>query len=304
MAIGIIEPVAGGAFGPGFNVLAFTDVIGPLPVDTEWRFLMLPTGEENDWHMADAMLSAEHQVQRTFMADTVQTQPPQAGRDGVSHGLPAALRVERREAGLVVESASVAITVDMVTGLSLYTERRQAQNPIQGGFLPSDRTMMIQLRAAVIWDLVEEFLPELGELLADTIRSKFIRQAVGGPVGGEGSIPRPTTTPFFGWVGLEWDLIQWPPGLGINEGNPGPTDVDYAQVTQYVEASEGPPVIRSGRYTASVHDSELWGTRAPSEVRYYILPGCLVQFYYLIQFLPATQQPQLVSGAPESAGDG
>lgn len=288
MPITITEPSPTGVVGPGLTVRATTTFPAPLGPDDHW-FLSLVDPEDTNTIVGHARKQFTTQTVEIVMGTT----------DGVVHadevqhpkvadGEPVRLIVELINGvdGHVMDSGQAVYTHDRRTGV---IGMIQGSTQATAGFSDSDRLALMRINAWVWLDLVEEFLPEIVDWVGDRVRGKPFRQLVDPDRALEGEILPPPLQPFFGWVGLAWEIVQYPPGWGLDEGNPDLIELDYMQVVLMRELADGTFAALDGFYTRQVQQSIVWGTSVPSKVQYYVMPGGLVRFWWLVQLLPERQ---------------
>lgn len=291
MVVTFETPIAGEGFAIGYLVQPVSDLVGPIPNDSFWIIAIQ--------HLEDGSAFVG---QDNIMSPTT-TPPPKIfgeredGRfffpfphEKIAIGDDVRLLAELRSNTLGTQDTGSIVVKWRPQEAVPWVQQQNALMGV-GGFSDADRLALMRVNAWVWLDLVEEFLPEITDWIGDRIRSKPIRRLIDPDRALEGEVLPPALTPFFGWVGLAWELVERPTGWGIDEGNPDLTEIDYMQVVPMRETEDGGFVALDGFYTRQLEQSIIWGSSVPSKVQYFVMPGGLVRFYHLLQLLPAARRP-------------
>lgn len=286
MPIVIQEPTTPNAFGPGFRLVAFSDTAVELPPTAQWRVeAYFPTSEETPFSAGTVQnLQGDPDVRLTtdWLVINGRVQVPITHGDMLNQDVRWVIKLTA-DGTTVIDQTSFTAKWDGQTGIlgNLATATGTTQ-----GFTETDRVVLMQITPWLLWDLVGEFSDELADLVRNKLRTAPARVQIDPDLGGEGSFARPATGPFVRWVGIEWQIISWPIGLGFDEGNPETVEIDYGQISLTRRAQDGTEMIDQTRYVRSYTESWYWGTDEPSRIFFYFLPGTLVRFWYLEQLDP------------------
>lgn len=284
MPITIIEPSPSGVVGPGLNVRVSTTFPAPLGPDDHW-FLTLQDPEDTNTIVGHARKQFTTQLVDITMGTTDGVyHSDEVQHPRVSDGEPVRLVVELINGvdGHVMDSGQAVYTHDRRTGVIQVVTMGM---PALGGFSADDRAIIKRIEGVAWLDLVDEFLPDIVDWIGDRVRGKPGKLLVVPPRTGSGIILPPPLAPWFTWVGLEYAVSSLPVGIGIDEGNPSLTEIEYMQLVRARLLADDSSPPEPGRWTRQLNEIELWGTDVPIHVQYAIAPGVEVTFWYLLQAL-------------------
>jgi hypothetical protein len=285
----ITWPTSGAPMGPGFSFRVGTDTPGVPIVGTFWRIKLEGEGGTaplfGEWRFPTQGLPT---LEYYLSSDAFALGSDLIADPRYPQGATIRMQVAITSGGSVVESIEQPVKIDYTSGAPrIITEK---QGSISGGFTATDRTALMAINTTVVpwfvWELAGELLPELIEQLRGLVRTKPDRRQVDPDRIGEGFIPPPVTGTFFKWVGIEWAVVEAPPGFGLDDGNPDVTEIDWGQLTRRRAFSDGTSSPDDTFYEKRVNASWYWGLQEPADIAYFIMPGIKVRFWWLIQLEP------------------
>lgn len=265
-------------FGPGFNLLFQTDMTGPLPIDHTWRVEITPVGQEtNVIYVQDLQVQA-HSSGLIFLKSDDITSPLQPAFKPIVEGDPVRLLVKRLEGGVVVESLSQTMVWDMTSGIP-YLQQSAAAADV--GFTAEDRVVLMQLKGNLFWTLFGVLVEELVELGTGLVATPWVPLLVADPLCQEANFARPPLVPLARWIGMRWEVISWPAGLGIVDGNPDHSYATWGQLSLARTNTDGVSAVYDTRYESRLKGEILWGTAEPETFQVYLLPGVCIRLWSL-----------------------
>lgn len=282
--------------GPGFLLTWRETGPGPWPTDTHWNIQWLANVEDGSGPVVGNFPSGDPNLPFTatlfFQTDHWNALVPNAG---ISHGKAnyVYIRLISQEFGTVAEQR-FPVTTDLVSGLQMVVSQ-QGSGTGGGGFTEPDRIVLQSIQWWMLWDLAGELLPELIDLLRNAVRSKPDTVLIEPDAVGEGHINPPVTGALFKWVGLKWALVGWPEGIGVDEGNPDQLEINYMQISRLESDSANIAWVEESFYERRLEGQWDWGLDEPARMHWYVMPGCTVRFWYLIQ-----RDPSAAAGASSS----
>lgn len=278
MPIIVIEPGDGLPFGPGFGIQVALDGVPTMPPDTHWHVSITGAGADETVYYEEAVPYHGSDAW-TWGFSSPSTMINWDARSKLPHAKPARLLVELEGTGVTEPSVSQSIVYDTVSGQPFVTVRSQPQ--IEGGFTEPDRVVLMQMKAWAIWDLVDEFLPDLGEMLAGLLPDRLTPVAFVPETCEPTTLVRPSLPLGVRWMGIRWQVTAKPGGLGVVDGSPDHTYANWGQLSLSRSTGDGITAPYDTRYESRLEGQFMWGTNEPDDVQVYVLPGVCVQFWAL-----------------------
>lgn len=279
MPITIVTPQTGDPWGPGFQVQATTDFVGPLEPGSTWSILV--TAPPNEDAMASMIIPALGNTLATvftYSSPTSITTVP--GRVDWVTGDAAQLQVRLSEPSSgVIQSTSVQVILDRQTGqvaeLAEWIRRQLVAQPVG---LTTDQGVQL--------DRVEASLGiALGinplEIVGDVIQAIATHNPLGYgslsvayTISGDGTLP--DESPISPKWGVYFIATSIPPGLGHFHGNSeewAPRLVQW-RTTHFIDEIEMVSAVEDFQ----TH-GELWKfpVQTPAQLQYSILPGVVLE---------------------------
>lgn len=293
MVITITLPAPGDPCGWGYNVQLSTDIIGPFPIDTRWEVRIEPLEDPSILIQYGAKLWTTNTDSVTIGQETDGSTQALQAQPQVVAGDPARLvaRLVSPTTGLL-DTGSTNIVYEPQNGIpwGLVTT---GSVPVGGGFTEADRIVLMGTQKGlsdwIIWDLVGELVPDLLEFIRGKIGTKYSKVQYTPDSDGAGNLSRPAVSPFFRWVGIEWEIVGRPAGFGLDEGNPPTTEIDWGQLSYMRQNADASFSASETFYERRVFAQWVWGTEEPDHVAFFIMPGLVVRFFALIALEPAAQ---------------
>lgn len=280
MPITVQWPTSGDPFGPGFNVLASTNFIGPLPSDSFWTIQLTAPANENMVCQADMHLNVKTINMLMTNALGSSMSPAEAFPYSVG-GVSGQLRVILQTPSTSFEEhTDVPIVMDRQTG---QVPELKAWIGRQGvgageGLTLEEHDALLATQLAVTADIG----PGLGDLI-QTIGGLITRPPMGiGSLSspayeleGDGEIPDIGDL-LHSRFGLYWVATVIPPGLGHLHGQ---TEEYLQRLVQFrtvhaIDSVELVTEVLDANYHGALW---AWATAKPQRVEYSILPGVHLQ---------------------------
>lgn len=285
MSITVITPTPGNPFGVGFQIQVRTDIIGPFPSDTKWVFDVIPQGgEDSHWHME--LGHPFNDLSAIFGATSDFTFASPVTGDFM-HGAAANLVIRFQEGETVRDQTTVPISWDIVNGAPWAIAQRGITTGSGGGFSEDDRIVLMGMNGWLSW-LAAGFS---SVSLFDWLRDKFavaqndvlLQPDVCAP----SIIVRPAVVGLWRWIGIRWQVIERPAGIGNIEGFPDHTYSNWGQLSYTRLSGDGSVHPEDTQYEDRLVGEWVWGTREPENVQVYVLPGVCVRFWAVLIIEPA-----------------
>lgn len=287
-----ITPGPGSTLGPGFQIQVSSTITPAPPAGSQWWVYQQSADELHQWLYSVCQWVGPQPTRIVIgFSDTDQSVfiPTLEGWELQPN---TRLLVQLRSpTSVVLESLSQQVVWDQTTAMPALLQLSGQQSAQAGAFTNADRTILLNVNAWLIWELVGELLPDLVELIGSRINTKPVLRLIDPDRADIGEITAPTTGPFVKWVGIVWQLIEAPPGLGIDLGNPETREIDYMQLSRCRETSAGEHLVEETFYERRWQAQWYWGMQTPSKITYYVLPGLLVRFWWLLQLEPVSESP-------------
>lgn len=287
MPITISTPQPLEPFGPGFNVEASSSFIGPLAAGSHWTAQIVDTASEQTL-VTDQVLATTGAVLWTWGAHHSSATLPWLW-SFAPPGVTALLRVQLRgPIGELLDDGVQTITWDPVSG-SPYVLWYQAQIQAAAGYSTADRLAADSLadqvevvRAAVTvsWPGLD-IVSTVGQLVSHPLGSLIRRETIGPDRSGEGCLTRAGPFPGVNAFGIAWDVITYPPGVGLSQGAPDHWSLPFLQLQTIHTDLDGDEYTSDSAAFRTTDERWYWSTFAPTRVCFWILPGFTVRFHWL-----------------------
>lgn len=279
MPITIVTPQTGDPFGPGFLVTASTNLVGPLPTDAYWQFILTAPPNE-DILASNFQLSAAHTTSRVFFSGSPTVTQYTWGQTNWTTGDSAQLVVELRSSSSgLLETASVQVTLDRQTGqvAELADYLRTHGTSSGAGLSEEEHNAVLQTNVGVI--AMAGINPL--ELVGDLVQAIATHNPLGyGSLSviytltGDGELPN--EDPVAPKWGVYWVAVTIPAGLGHFHGQSEEYNPRLIQWRTVHEVG-GTEMVTS--FIDSQTHGELWKfpVQTPRRLEYSILPGVVIQ---------------------------
>lgn len=279
MTVTIIQPVAAGPFGPGFQVELDSDFIGPLSVDSHWEVSIYSLADDTTPLMQEFFPTTTNYMVQPWRSGLFNQTPLVPARAGLVHGTTAQLQVRLFDGASQVDSASRQVSWEMISGapyaLQQWITTRTAPN-----------TTQVQLVEETHQAVHMSFpgLPNIpiGEFLGIPLAGGAERLLITPDRTGEGTLDRPVGLVDVAAVGIEWEVVSAPPGVGVVQGAPDRwvrRVLDLQLVGTDASANE---YTRAWESFHVDHYRYMFQGFGLTRLHYWIEPGVTIRFYWLV----------------------
>lgn len=282
MVVTIFNPPVGGQFGPGFGCNWGSDFIGPLDPGWFWRwnFALASTPESvrfQGGQANDGTRNFSGQLATTTDERVIVPIPEAKDFEGM------VFWVEVLELGIVVDQSSkISVQWNPQAGTQWSINERVGTSTTGG--LTTEQALQLQTTTAAMGFVLGGGWSELAEQLLSTVGKRLINTELITPDReGEGRLTRPGGAFGVNAFGIQWHVFSLAPGIGLDEGVPDRTEFDHQQLSIMRDTSIGLMASES-RYIASINGRWIWGLDAPEAVDYFIMPGVVVTYWWLLLF--------------------
>lgn len=280
MPITIVEPLTGTPFGPFIRVQASTDLIGPIPVTWQWRLRVLeaPPGETTIYEYllnTNGLRTLDTLLQPN--TSTPVTQPIVDKR--TQQGQPVLFKVILENEGSVIEEAQTSPNWDWLSGAA-WAQLGTHQLVTDNRFTATDRESLQVVEQAMGYAIGGGILDSVLDLFKAFGRRAFNDILIVPDQIGLGRLTDPEGSGIVNSFGIQWQLVQRPEGFGIDVGAPDQTEIDFMQLS-YMYDSEIGMVPGESKYIRSIHGRWIWGLTPPDAIDFFIMPGCVVRFWWI-----------------------
>ena len=210
-------------------------------------------------------------------------------------GGDARLNVQWKEAETVIDTLSIPVVYQPQEGVP-YLLQYQINAQGQGqGLTPAQAQQLTTVEMAVGTGLGGGIPDLVGQLLNVVGPRIFSQVQIIPDLEGAGSLEFAGPFPGVNAFGIVWQLVFWPIGMGLDDGNPQNLEIDYMQLTLMDERGAAGVLARDSQYVRVVNGSWVWLLQYPHRVDFYITPGCRVRAWWL---LGPGQLQELAAGPP------
>lgn len=279
MTLTITLPLPGDKWGPGFDVRATSDFIGPLETDSFWRITL--TAPPNEDQMGQMIHPAPLPLLLTHWVGSSLTVPqPIGARQDWTTGQDAQLQFELVEpTGGVIEDETVQIILDREAGqvreLATFVLARLNAQPT--GLTTAQGEQLDRVEASIGISLGVNPLEIVGDVVQAIATHNplgYGSLSVAYTISGDGTIP--DESPISPKWGVYFVAVTIPPGLGHFHGNSEEWHPRLVQwrTTHFIDEIEMVSAVQDFQ----TH-GELWKfpVQTPAQLQYSILPGVVLQ---------------------------
>jgi len=278
--ISITWPTNGAPMGPGFSFRVLTDTPGVPAVGTFWRIRL--EGEAGgpplfgEWQFpTQGLPTLEHYLSTTgFVTGSDLIADPR-----YPQGSTIQMQVAITSGGSVVESTPLAVKIDYTSG----SQRTLAEKmtAVSGGLTTEQALQLQTTTEAMAFAIGGGLLEGVTDLLGLVGKRLFNDVLIEPDRSGEGSLTRPGALGGVNAFGIQWQLVTVPAGFGIDEGAPDQTEIDFMQLSYMYDSDIG-LVPSDSKYIRSISGRWNWGLSYPDAVDYFIMPGAVVRFWWIV----------------------
>jgi len=278
VSLTITLPLPDTKWGPGFDVRAISDFIGPLEPDSFWRItLTAPPNEDILGVMIHPTVT--HVLLTPWVAGSLEFPSYVGARDEWTTGQPAQLQVELVEPiGGVIEDEAVQIVLDREAGQVMETllwiqQRLQVPNQALTTEQGEQLTRIESSVTTTIGPGVIDLVTGLSGLIVHPALSLGHLVFPGYDLTGDGTIPdlNSATSQAFG---LHWTATI-PAGFGHLHGQSEEYTMRLWQV-RTVHTTGGQEVVTEVQDFHTEGDLWMWQTALPTRIEYSVTPGVVI----------------------------
>lgn len=279
MAVDFIQPAPGAPFGPGFAVHVDSDFIGPLPSDSYWLMWIAPAADPEDVVQSSQLFTVANEREWVWGRDGLSGPAILAVLPGFAHGDTISITAELHSPTALLDSGTQTVVWDMTSGVpsilqTLLTGQSTAHVEVVEQIEEIDR--------AVHMDLGGLGRIGLSELLGLPTAGITSRQLITPDRTLTGTLARALVGLDVAALGLEWEVVDAPPGVGTIQGAPARWSRRILDIQQV--GTDG----FSNEYTRAFdsfhvdHYRLMFNPVGLTRLHYWIEPGITVRFYWLL----------------------
>lgn len=278
MTIEFQTPLVGQPIGPGFVVQVTSDLIGPVPVDSYWEFVLIGGGELDIPILSQRIPYLGATTVFVLGEDGTLGFNVPIQHSAVAQGSPIRLRAQLRQPSVIHDEGEQTGVYEGVLGANSVIYWRLEQ-------LEAQAATSTELQ--VIQQAVAPTIPGLGalgtvaQLLTGLPMGLLRRTLIEPDLEGEGELDHQLFGLGVAAFGMTWEVVSIPEGYGIQQGAPdywsrvilklGLVHTDYdshAFISTTEQFNDG------NRYW-------MFNPMLPTRVLYWIAPGVVLRFYWL-----------------------
>lgn len=285
MPITVTTPAPGQVLGPGYQVSAYSDFIGPLPTGSYWDFdLVKTTGE---WQLSHARQYTQDTNASTVMGQSTGGATPSwlfnVLTPTVKPGDTARLVVKLVQApSTILDQTTVDVVWEPTAGAPWVLQEQISHIATgTGGFTASDRTVASKTLELATFNL-GGFLPGLPGALADALPVPYGSELITPDRTGAGVLTRPGGIFNVNALGIRFQVISRPAGIGVDEGAPPSFDIPLLELGLTRQMRGNEIVNEDSHWFTDANGEWIWNFNAPHEVLYWIVPGVTVRFWWVL----------------------
>ena len=283
MPIIVIQPDELGRIGPGIRIQVTVDVPYPIPVDHQWDVWVEPLDQEGNWRYRDQYTYDQPFADWNFMVTGDIQQPLQAPDVDTLDGQEMRLVVNRREGGVIVETVSQRVHLDLTSGIPYYQQWWDINHQQQGGLTTEQAAQLEETHAATIVQMgvpgnivdipVDVLVP------APPLGLQKVEPAAT-IASGDGFLPGDLPG-VISYYGLWWEFVTVPPGIGFDDW---PTRLYEQQLLQLrvIHTLDGVDVVSQLENANADRYLFMFNQVLPTRIEFSILPGVEVAFHRVV----------------------
>lgn len=295
-------PQPGEAIGSGYEVRWSYNREGPFAPGEYWRVMVreTPPGElvhfTVEYHNPTSQMA---DILHVYSDDTVWRPVPVPAFQPQT---PVQFVVQLMSGQTIVDETIVDTIYDPIGGWPYQAWiASQASTPGQG-FADADRQALLETKALAAFNL-GAWLPELAAALQAAAQFPYGAELITPDRTGGGQLVRPGGGFNVNAFGLRYQVIDKPPGIGIDEGAPRSYAIPMVEIGLVGQVTGGDEVTLDSHWYADETGAWVWNLNIPFRVLYWIQPGVTVRFWWLL-FNPlsgaALGPAQLLAGSRSS----
>jgi hypothetical protein len=170
---------------------------------------------------------------------------------------------------------------DTITGLQIALPALISPTTVTGGFTAADRAEAAETKALAAFPL-GGFLPGLLEAFGDAVPTPYGSELITPDRTGGGVLTRPGGLFNVNALGIRFQIISKPPGIGIDEGGPPSYEIPLLELGLTRELKAGEVLNEDSHWFSDENGEWVWNFNAPHQVLYWIQPGVTVRFWWML----------------------
>jgi hypothetical protein len=281
--ITIISPLAEQPIGPGVHVQASTS-LPSIPADWHWTANVF-TPDFNQQVGFAAVRSAPQIVSLFIGLDESATgistpvwAPQVASLDVENHvALSVALRDVNHQ--IMEETVRTVTWEPNPAGVAYVQSFSVAQT---GGGLTPTQAEHLEFTMAYAAMGLGGFVPGLPDALGALLPLGYTFEQITPDRTGTGELSRPGGALNTNALGIAWSITFAPVGIGINPGAPPSYDISMLELAKTKRMTGGQVTIDDSLETSDSDRVWIWNLDSPWTMRYAIIPGVVVRFYWVL----------------------
>lgn len=252
---------------------------GPLPTDQYWEHIISSTAggveTEDIITLTSRTLSFN---ERAYIPNGVPLVP--SVTSAIPHAAQGTLTIRLRTTSTILEQTSRPIVIDWQTGYAQINALR-ASAPAGGGFIEADRQELAQTKALAAMNL-GLWGPALEAALQSLSQFPYGAELITPDRTGGGVLSRPGGGFNVNALGIYFEVISKPPGIGVDEGAPPSYEMPALELGLISQIAGGTDVNKDSHWFSDANGLWIWNFDVPFQVVYWIQPGVTVRFYWLL----------------------
>lgn len=279
MAVDFIQPVSGAPFGPGFGVHLDSDFIGPLPTDSYWLMWIATAADPEDAIQTSQLFTSANERQFVWARDGLSGPALLAAQTGFAHGDTISITAELHSPTALLDSGTQTVVWDMVSGVpSVLQTQLAAQSAVQLEL--GDQVEAIDTAVHMSFPGLNN-LP-IGEFLGIPLAGGAERLLITPDRSGEGTLDRNVGLIDVAAVGIEWEVVSAPPGVGVVQGAPDRWTRRILDLQLVGTDASSNEYTRSWESFHADHYRYMFQGFGLTRLHYWIEPGITLRFYWLV----------------------
>lgn len=280
MPITVITPTQGQVLGPGYQVQAFSDFVGPLPVNSYWDFDLRPaTGE---YQLSHARVYIQENQGNAVMGWNTGLAVGDFNLNvmtsTVKPGDTVRLVVKQVQApSTILDQTTVDVVWEPTAGAP-WVLQEQISRVSTGGGNGDLQIIKQSVSMDVGGGVIKGIIDTIGGLPPNFLQRDLIIP----DRTGSGSLTRPAGNLTTAANGIAWEVVSSAPGIGIDEGAPDRFELVGLELRYVLTLSDGFTFTANHVATQEMFGAWPWGFVTPSRIDYYIVPGVTMRFSWLL----------------------